>query len=131
MTSEGSDARVKARASCAGYTYGMHLGQRHQMMRRKGKVATASPKHIASTLDIAVYIVSFMGMFVTLDQVRLVWFDHQTAGVSFVTWAFYTVSASVWCTYGYIHKDKVLIITNLLWILINGSVALGIAIYGF
>src|SRR5262245_11084289 len=101
------------------------------MLRRRKKVATPAKWRVASHIDIAVYIVSFSGMFVTLDQLRLVWLEHDVSGVSFLTWSFYTVSASVWCTYGYIHKDKVLIVTNLLWVFIDGAIALGVGLYGF
>lgn len=108
----------------------MTLGNRHQMLRRKGKVATQPTSKVASRLDMLVYAVSITGMVVTLDQVRLIWIDHNTAGVSLITWAFYTVSACVWTGYGYIHKDKVLIFTNALWIVVNGLVAFGVMIYG-
>lgn len=99
------------------------------MLRRKGHTATVPQKRVASRLDALVYAVSITGMVVTLDQVRLIWIDHNAAGVSLLTWSFYTVSACVWCGYGYIHKDNVLFLTNTLWIIINGLVAFGVMIY--
>jgi hypothetical protein len=107
----------------------MDLGHRHQMWRRKKKNAPETRAHYIRSIDIAAYTVSFMSMVATLDQARLVWIMHETAGVSFVTWAFYTVSSSVWFTYGYVHRDRVLMTTGVLWIVIQGSIALGISIY--
>ena len=100
------------------------------MLRSRGKIPTQPPKRVASRLDALVYAVAITGMLVTLDQVRLIWIDHNAAGVSLLTWGFYTVSSCVWCGYGRIHKDNVLFLTSALWIIINGTVALGVMIYG-
>jgi uncharacterized protein with PQ loop repeat len=95
----------------------MHLGKKRRSL--------SAEKHAA----IAVYIVVFIGQFISLDQVRLVWLERETSGVSFMTWAFFTVSSSAWCAYGYIRKDRVLVLTNCIWICINGAVALGVLMH--
>ncbi len=61
---------------------------------------------------------------------RLVRIEQNASGVSLPMWMFYTVSACVWFWYGKVHGDKVLMLTNALWILVNGTVVLGVMIYG-
>ena len=100
------------------------------MLRRKGRITTEAPKHVASRLDALVYFVAITGMVMTLDQVRLIWIDHNASGVSLLTWGFYTAASCVWCGYGKAHKDNVIFFTSMGWIFINGAVALGVMMYG-
>ncbi len=99
-------------------------------MRRRGYVPTISHKRFASGLDILVYVMSFASMFFTLDQARLIWLEHNAAGVSLPTWGIYFCSSTIWCLYGYAHKDKTIFYINGTWILIDGIVTLGILVYG-
>ena len=100
------------------------------MMRRKGHTESSIRKGAMWRLDILVYCVSIAGMLVTLDQVRLIWVEHNAGGVSLFTWAFYTAASCVWLGYGHAHKDNVIFLTSCAWIVINGTVALGVMIYG-
>lgn len=108
----------------------MNLGKKHRIARGREVVATVSGKLVTKNIDIAVYVVSFMGQFIALDQVRLVWVEHLVAGVSLSTWVFFTFASSVWCVYGYFHKNNLLILTNIIWLCINAAVAVGVVVYG-
>ena len=108
----------------------MSLGHRHQSLRRKAKIPTLTHKGSASLFDKFVYLVVLCSMLSEVDQIRIIWFGHNAAGVSLTTWTFFTFTSSVWCLYGYLHKDKVIFITSLIWIMLDGLVALGIVVYG-
>jgi len=109
----------------------MHLGMRHQLLRRRGKIPPPNrPWHFIFSIDVVAYAVSFSGLIFTMDQARIIWFEHEARGVSLVTWLFYVVSSAVWFTYGYIHKDNVIFITNMFWIAINAVIVIGIVLYG-
>ncbi len=75
-------------------------------------------------------ILSIVEIVATIPQLYDVWIKHQTAGVSLITWSLWTASALVWLLYGLQIKDKPLIISNALWLLVEGAVTVGILIYG-
>lgn len=109
----------------------MHLGQRHQSLRRKGLITAATrSKSLLKSVDALAYIVSILSLLFTIDQVRIIWFEHNASGVSFLSWTFYTISAFVWLCYGLLHKDKVITITNLLWVAFSLFIVVGIVMYG-
>ena len=96
----------------------MNTGQRHQSLHRKGDIPPGKhSKRFVTGVDVAlfVYIMSTLSLIFTTDQVRIIWIGHNVDGVSVLSWSFYTLSAVVWSFYGYIHKDKIIIITNALW----------------
>ena len=101
------------------------------MLRRKRAQRAYDFHEIVSfaVMDTLAYAVSFLSLFFTLDQVRIIWIDHNVDGVSLIAWAGYTLSSVVWLAYGYMHKDRVLIITNILWIIFNGLVVAGVILY--
>src|SRR3989338_486327 len=110
----------------------MHLGHRHQMLRRKGAQNTSRNTHgivSMAVIDTLAYTASFLSLLFTLDQVRIIWVEHNVSGVSLFAWGAYTLSSTVWFAYGYMHRDRVLITTSFLWIIFNGLVVLGALIY--
>jgi uncharacterized protein with PQ loop repeat len=113
------------------YTYQMNIGQRHQSLRRKGDSSPEKrSKRLVTDVDVLVYIVSTLSLIFTTDQVRIIWIGHNVGGVSLLSWSFYTLSAVVWSFYGYIHKDKIIIITNSLWGVLSLIIVIGVMIYG-
>lgn len=109
----------------------MNLGQHHQSLRRKGEIpAEKHSKRLASGVDALVYIVSTLSLIFTIDQVRIIWIEHNASGISLLSWSFYALSAGTWFFYGYIHKDKIIIITNLLWAAFSLLIVIGVMTYG-
>ena len=80
-------------------------------------------------IDVLAYIVSILSLLVTVDQVRIIWVEHHSSGVSFLSWGFYAISAFVWFIYGLIHKDKVIATTNFLWFVFSLLVVIGVVVY--
>ncbi len=76
-----------------------------------------------------VYLATTLSLLFTLDQARLVWLEHNAAGVSPLSWSFYTLSSLVWFAYGYVHRDRIILTTQFLWVIVNLTVALGVFIY--
>lgn len=108
----------------------MNLGHRHQSLRRKGTIRTHQKNsRMVFRVDALIYVIAALSMLSTFDQIHNIWVDHNAAGVSFVTWAFYALSACVWFAYGIIHKEKVIVVTNCVWILLNLAVAVGVLVY--
>lgn len=62
----------------------------------------------------------------TLPQIYEVWVNHQTAGVSLLTWGMYIVAAFIWLLYGLQLKDKPLVISSFLWVVTEAAVVTGV-----
>ncbi len=98
------------------------------MLRRRGVVRTRSRRYVW-IMDKLAYLASFASIFFTLDQVRIVWLDHTTAGISLLAWMFYTVSAVVWLGYGLVHRERVIIVVNAIACITNGLVFIGVLVW--
>jgi len=81
------------------------------------------------SVDALAYIVSILSLLFTVDQVRIIWVEHQSSGVSLLSWGFYAISALVWFIYGLIHKDRVIVNTNFLWFAFSLLVVIGVVVY--
>ena len=73
-----------------------------------------------------VLVVGIAEPVMTIPQVYKVWVENQTAGLSIYSWIFYGLGSCVWLVYGLKIKDKPVIVTGILWILMAGAVAIGI-----
>lgn len=108
----------------------MNLVNIHQSLRRRGLTKkTIRAMGLIYATDALVYIVAIISMLCTLDQAWIIWVQHNAAGVSFLTWALYTVAAVAWLFYGFVHRERAIILTNFIWILINLSIVVGLVVY--
>jgi len=64
----------------------------------------------------------------TLPQAYEVWMHHKSAGVSIITWGFFTFAAVIWLIYGLTIKNLPIIISSILWVIFEGSVVFGLLI---
>lgn len=80
-------------------------------------------------LDIIVYIAGILGPFMTLPQIWKIYIEQNAAGVSLLSWISYTIIAGIWVWYGLVHKEKPILISNLIWIFMDFAVVFGILLY--
>lgn len=81
-------------------------------------------------VDKAIYVAIIFGLVMTIPQVTRIWFEKNAAGVSVLSWSAYMLIAIFWLMYGFIHQEKPIIVTNILWILMDIFIVVGIFIYG-
>lgn len=91
---------------------------------------TASKQRRAQIITRLVLALSIIEPALTLPQIFQIWIDRDASGVSVITWGLYIVTASIWLAYGLQLKNKPIIISNALWIVVEASVVLGILLYG-
>lgn len=103
-------------------------GSLHHLRARHRKPPTPSTR-LVRVMDKIIYVAAFVAPLFTLDQLSGVWIHHNAQGVSIVTWSALAFFSAVWLFYGYVHKDKAIIIANFLWVVCEGLVALGAYIY--
>ena len=67
---------------------------------------------------------------VTLPQVYTVLHTKTAAGISISAWIGYELFAMVWIWYGFVHKDKMIILYQGLYFILDGAVLVGAFKYG-
>lgn len=77
-----------------------------------------------------VYAASVLGIASVLPQILKIWVDRETNGVSITTWIGFTIGSFFWLFYGIIHKQKPIILTNMLGIFANLSIIVGMLLFG-
>ena len=73
---------------------------------------------------------SIFMMLMTIPQVLTIWFGHQAAGVSILSWSAYLLSAVLWFWLGIQKHDKNIYLPCVGWIALDTAVIVGVVIYG-
>jgi len=95
-----------------------------------GQKRVVASRSLTRTLfDDGMYAVALVTPVLTLPQLVLIWTNRQTAGVSLVTWAAYTVMSGVWLIYGLLQRQKPLILSQACLFVVDFAVVLGVVIF--
>lgn len=105
-----------------------HFHLRKRFYQRKERFP--HPERWKRLLDHAIYLVIFLGPVLTIPQLTEVWVARNAAGVSVISFSAYVILNVFWLTYGIAHREKPIVISALLWALVNGLVAVGAVLYG-
>ena len=111
----------------------MHNGLHHYHKRKRiylKKEPYPSKDKWKRFMDKAVYGAGIFGLIMTLPQLTNIWIDKNAAGVSAISWSAYLLGAIVWLGYGVVHKEKPIIITYSMWIILEVFIVIGTLIYG-
>lgn len=81
-------------------------------------------------LDNIVLVVGIIGPAMTIPQVLKIWLEQNAAGVSLISWSAYLILDLVWLLYGLVHKVKPIIISYLVWFILEVFLIAGILKYG-
>lgn len=75
------------------------------------------------------YIVGIVGPLVSIPQLIEVYGRHNVQGISVSTWIGYTVLTALWLFYGIVHRERPIITTQCLWLMVNVAVVIGAILY--
>lgn len=76
-----------------------------------------------------VMVVATLSPLITVPQLLNIYVTRDVSGVSQVTWLAYVFTASMWFSYGVIHRERVLIVNGMLGMLLGSLISLGIVLY--
>jgi uncharacterized protein with PQ loop repeat len=105
-----------------------YLGLRHKYERSQGLKKKRKSRYI-TFLDKLTFIVGVIGPFTVLPQIYTIFTTHSAAGVSLATWALIFIVTFPWILYGLAHKDRSIIVSFILWEVVNLTVVIGVLVY--
>ena len=105
-----------------------HKTKHRRTPKREPHPITNHPK-FTTFIDKFVYVLAFAGPLMTIPQILEIWVHHNGEGVSALTWSAYFIFNIFWLTYGILHKEAPIILAYILWMFVNGSVAIGAMLY--
>lgn len=88
------------------------------------------PEKWKNLVDKFVYIVGGVGPIFTVPQITKIWIGQNAAGVSVIAWISYLIAALFWVAYGIMHKEKPIIFTYGIWVVLDLIIVIGAVIYG-
>lgn len=96
-------------------------------MSRQNHIVHAhlAKKKQLTLFDKIIILAAFLYPLSSLPQVVEV-FNGQTEGVSILSWVSFMCFAGLFLAYGLIHKITPMIITNILWLAVDGLVIVGL-----
>ena len=80
-------------------------------------------------LDKIIYAVVLVDIVMTVPQLIDIWIGKNASGVSVASWSAYTATSFIWLFYGFVHKDKPIILSSLLWMFLDIAIVIGALIY--
>ena len=105
----------------------------HHMHLRKRVHKTLEPYPHPNTLmrwlDRLILSLAILGPMANIPQIWKIFAEKNTAGLSLTTWSIFVVITIPWIIYGIVHKEKPIIVANILWFTTQLIVTAGIIIY--
>ena len=87
-------------------------------------------REIKIFFDKNMFIFSLLGPLVTTPQVIRIWSRQSAQDISMITWTGYLIIALIWLKYGLVHKDKKIVLSSVLWMVMYLLIIAGKALYG-
>jgi uncharacterized protein with PQ loop repeat len=105
-----------------------YLGMKHKHERKIGIKKQRRSAYI-TFLDKLTFIAGVVGPFTVLPQIYSIFSTHSATGVSLMTWLLIFIVTFPWILYGMAHKEKSIIVSFILWEVVNLAVVIGVFIY--
>ncbi len=111
----------------------MSLGVRHvarrQQKARRAKGFPTKASVLKDALDILIYPIAVVGPLALLPQVIKLYITRDADGLALSTWLILGLFNLVWLYYGAVHKERPIVITNLILAVCNFAIVFGILIF--
>jgi len=76
------------------------------------------------------YVTGLVGPFTALPQVVSIWMSHQATGVSLWSSVGFAMVSGIWLAYGIVLRQGPIVLSSLLWIVLELAIVSGIWRYG-
>ncbi|MET0979965.1 MAG: PQ-loop domain-containing transporter [Candidatus Saccharimonadales bacterium] len=93
-------------------------------VRKNRKIPTKT-----AIIDTLVNIAAVIHPLSALPQVYTIYVSQNVAGVSLWTWLGFMVIGFIFLAYGLVHRLKPIIVTQILWFVVDALVIIGVLLY--
>jgi uncharacterized protein with PQ loop repeat len=104
----------------------LNISHEHHLHRRKRTHVHHEPyphpDPLKRFMDRLIYVVGVAGPAFVVPQTIQIWTTQSIGGLSFITQSAGLVFSFLWLSYGILHREKVIIFSNILWIIVNGCI---------
>ncbi len=80
-------------------------------------------------VDALVYVAGILGPLMAIPQLMDIFIGKNVAGLSLLTWSLWAFLNIFWILYGILHKERPIIITYIMWLVVNLAIVIGILLY--
>lgn len=106
----------------------------HHLHVRKRKTHNLEPFPARSsflrTLDKVVLVIGIIGPLTAIPQIVKIYTTQDATGVSVIAWAVPALFNIPWIMYGFLHKERPIVISYTLWFVMSSLVVIGALKYG-
>jgi len=88
----------------------------HSHNEKLDKFKILHKKKYVRVIDKWAMVVGVLAPLTSLPQVFQIIETKNADGVSVLTWALYMILSILWIIYGIAHKERVIVVTNVLWL---------------
>lgn len=81
-------------------------------------------------IDQLTYVAAVIEPIITFPQVYAIWVGKDATGVSISSWLGYWILGIIWLYYGLVHRDKAIIIYQVLYTVLGILIVIGATMYG-
>lgn len=103
---------------------------KQHLHKKKRSVLIASKKTKPLFVDRLTYLAAIIEPVITIPQALIIFRDQTAAGISLLSWVGYEVLTAVWIWYAVVHKEKLILLYQGLFFIIQAIVIAGGVIYG-
>jgi hypothetical protein len=111
------------------FNHGIHHIHKRKRAHNKGLKQFPHPNPWIKFLDKAMIVIAMLSPIMTIPQIWKIFFYQNATGVSALTWGSYVLLNVPWIIYGFVHKERIILINTILWFFINGVVTIGAILY--
>jgi len=110
-------------------SFGMHHLHIRKRIHKKHE-PYPHPDKIKRYFDKVIYLIAFFGPLMTLPQLLQIWIYREAGGVSVISWTGFCVFSVMWLIYGFLHKEKPLIVMYFSLSILQAIIAAGAYMFG-
>jgi len=87
-------------------------------------------KQEIKVIDRIIYFIAIIGPLMLIPQLLRIWVTNDATSIALATWISFTIFATIWLLYGIYHKEKPIIISNTICIILYLLIILGGFLFG-
>lgn len=107
-----------------------NIGHHHAHKRKRSKTSKSNKTTPwKKFLDKIIYPVGLLGPLMIIPQIVKIYVEKDASSIALASWLLFLFPAIIWVTYGFSHKDKVIIVCNSAWVVAYVFVVVAAIIY--